>query len=149
MAGRILIGGVLLVQLALYGVGYSKVISMADGVEGLSSAIVKTPDAQIYLNNNYDSGLVLTDDFARTISIIRSPIPMENIIYIGNKPYWEESLEAPEKYATWIVMQKDDEIWRNIYDQPGPNGRLFKYFVKVYTSPEALIFKRNPDVPAG
>lgn len=149
IAGKILIGGLLFLQIGLFMSGYSKVISMADGVEGLSSAISKLPDAQVYLRDNYDGGLVLTDDFARTISIIRTPIPMESTIYVGNKPYWEESLEAPEKYATWIVMQKDDEIWRNIYEQPGPNGRLFKYFVKVYTSPEILIFKRNPDVPAG
>src|SRR3989344_2148728 len=106
MAGRILIGGLLLIQIGLFAGSYSKVVSMADGVEGLSSAISKTPDAQIWLNNNYDDGLVLTDDFARTISIIRSPIPMENIIYVGNRPYWEESLKEPEKYATWIVMQK-------------------------------------------
>jgi hypothetical protein len=25
-------------------------------------------------------------------------------------------------------------------------GRLYKYFVKAYTSPEILIFKRNPAV---
>jgi hypothetical protein len=88
---------------------------------------------------------VLTDDYARTISIIRTPIPMDQIIYIGNKPYWDESLREPEKYARWIVMQKDDSVWKSIYDDPITNGRLFKYFNKVYTSDTVLIFRRIDD----
>ena len=87
------------------------------------------------------------DDYARTVSILRTGIPMQNIIYIGNKPYWEESLVQPEKYANWIVMQKDDAVWRALIDQPITEGRLYKYFQKTYTSDEILIFKRN-NIPA-
>ncbi len=129
-----------LLQFFLYLVGYSQVISLNDGVSGLSSA--KKNDAQFWLKSNYDSGLVLLDDYARTLSVIRTGIPMKNVIYIGTKPYWEESFSEPEKYATWIIMQKGDEVWRNIYDQPEIQARLYKYFNKVYTSREILIFKR-------
>lgn len=131
----------ILVQFGLYGVGYSKVISLADGTEGLSKA--KIPDAEYFVKKHYDNGLVLIDDYARTLSIIRSGIPMQNIIYIGNKPYWEESLAAPERYATWIIMQKNDDVWKNIFDKPAVQGRLYKYFQKVYTSPNILIFKKK------
>ncbi len=127
-------------QLFLYLIGYSQIISLTDGVSGLSSA--KKNDAQFWLKKNYDSGLVLLDDYARTLSIIRTGIPMKNVIYVGTKPYWEESFQEPEKYATWIIMQKDDEVWRNIYDKPEIQARLYKYFNKVYTSKEILIFKR-------
>ena len=129
-----------LIQFGLYFVGYSKIITLADGTEGLSRA--KRPDAESFIKKNYDHGLVLLDDYARTLSIIRSGIPMQNIIYIGNKPYWEVSLVAPERYARWIIMQKNDDVWKAIYDKKNVQGRLFKYFKKVYTSPQILIFRR-------
>lgn len=133
-------------QAGLFLVGYSKIVSLADGTEGLSKS--KRPDAERWIRDNYDEGLVLMDDYARTISVVRSGIPMQNIIYIGNQEYWTESFVEPEKYATWIVMQRDDSVWTGIYDDPHNQGRLFKYFQKVYTSPDILIFKRNivPDI---
>ncbi len=130
-----------ILQFGLYLSGYSKIISYEDGVNGLSSA--KEVNAQYWMADNYDGGLVLIDDFARSISVTRSTIPMQNIIYIGNKPYWDESLVEPEKYATWIVMQQDDSVWSAIHDNPAIQGRLYKYFNKVYTSPEILIFKKK------
>ncbi|NTU72729.1 hypothetical protein HGB07_00960 [Candidatus Roizmanbacteria bacterium] len=127
-------------QFGLYMIGYSRVITIADGTDGLSRA--KRPDAERFISSNYDKGLVLIDDYARTLSILRSGIPMQKIIYVGNKPYWQESLKEPEKYATWIIMQKDDTVWKNIYDNPVIQGRLYAHFQKVYTSPQILIFKR-------
>lgn len=138
---KILLIALFLLQFGLYLVGYSKIITLADGIEGLSKA--RRPDAEIWIKKNYDNGLVLVDDYARTLSIIRSGIPMQNMIYVGNKPYWEVSLVAPERYARWIIMQKDDDVWNAIYDKKDVQGRLFKYFKKVYTSPQILIFKRN------
>ena len=129
------------IQFLLYAIGYSPIISYTDGISGLSSA--KKPNAEVWMKKNYEKGLVLIDNYTRPISIIRSGIPMQNIIYIGNKPYWEESLKEPEKYATWIVMQKNDDVWKNIYEKSNIRGRLYKYFKKVYTSPEILIFKKN------
>ncbi len=142
IAGKILISGLLVAQVCTYLVGYSPVITLEDGRVGLSSATAKIPDAQYWIDKNYDGGLVLVDDYARTMSIIRTHIPMKRIIYVGNKPYWDDSLKEPEKYATWIIMQKNDDVWNNIYENPEVQGRLFKYFQKVYTSPDVLIFKR-------
>ncbi len=136
----------ILAQFGLYGVGYSQVLSYRDGTVGLSQA--KHTDAQVWMQEHYDSGLVLIDDFARTLSVIRSGIPMQNTIYVGNKPYWEDSLRAPEKYASWIVMQKDDTVWNTFLDGGPMEGRLYKYFDKAYTSPEIIIFKRNSSVAA-
>jgi hypothetical protein len=140
-AARLVILLFFFLQFGLYASGYSKIISLEDGTHGLSSA--KKVDAQYWMAENYDSGLVLIDDYARSISITRSKIPMQEIIYVGNKPYWEESMRAPEKYATWIVMQKNDSVWTKIYDDPAVQGRLYTYFNKVYTSPEILIFKKK------
>lgn len=144
--GKILLIGLFLFQFVLYGIGYSLPLSYTDGVEGLSSA--KRLDAERWLKDNYDGGLVLEDDFSRQLSIVRSGVPMKNVIYVGNKPYWEESLREPEKYARWIIVQENDTIDLKIYRPPDMNGRLFKYFKLAYTSPEILIFQRN-DLPAG
>jgi hypothetical protein len=130
-------------QFGLYFSGYSKIISLEDGIRGLSSA--QKMDAQYFLADNYDSGMVLMDDYSRRLSVIRSDIPMQNMIYIGNKPYWEESLVAPEKYASWIIMQKNDVVWTKLYADPGMQGRVYKYFEKVYTSPEILVFKKRTE----
>jgi hypothetical protein len=141
-AGKSFIFILLALQLGLYGIGYSHVLSLQDGTIGLSSATAKMPDSQFWLAANYDGGLILADDFARTISIIRTPIPMEDVIYVGTKPYWEESLTEPEKYARWIVMQRHDAVWNSIWEKPEIQARLFKYFNKAYTSDEVLIFRR-------
>ncbi len=139
-SGRLVILLLFLLQVFMYVVGYSSVVSYADGIEGLSHA--KRPDAEGWIRTQYDGGLVLMDDYARTISVVRSGIPMQQIIYVGNKPYWEESLKQPEKYARWIVMQKNDAVWNAVYEKAEIQGELYKYFQKVYTSPDILIFKR-------
>jgi hypothetical protein len=135
------------IQFSRFVEGKEKVISFEDGRSGLSSS--KTSDAELWLKENYDGGLLLMDDYSRTISVIKSGVPMQNVIYIGNKPYWEESLSEPEKHAEWIAMQKNDAVWRELQDNPEKEGRLYKYFEKAYTSPEILIFKRNNEVLAG
>ncbi|OGH12074.1 MAG: hypothetical protein A2857_02745 [Candidatus Levybacteria bacterium RIFCSPHIGHO2_01_FULL_36_15] len=139
---RVILILLIFLQFALYLTGFSNIITLQDGIQGLSAA--KKPDAEIWMAKNYDGGLVLLDDYARTLSIIRSDLPMQSVIYIGNKPYWNDSLKEPEKYARWIVVQKDDAVWNNIYENPVIQARLYKYFQKAYTSPEILIFK-NPN----
>lgn len=137
--GKIVILSLCCAQLGLYIIGYSKVIAYDDGTIGLSSN--KNPDAQFWLAKNYDSGLVLMDDYKRIFSLIRTNIPMQKVIYIGNKPYWEESLKNPELYAKWIIIQKDDTMWKTFYETTDKQGRLYKYYEKVYTSDDILIFK--------
>lgn len=140
---KLILAGLFIFQYLLFAVGYSHVLTLEDGTIGLSHA--KRPDAEQWMKKSYDGGLVLLDDYARTISVVRSNIPMQNIIYIGNKPFWQESLKEPDRYAKWVIMQKEDTVWKAIYDDPVVQARLFKYFNKVYTSDEILIFKRIPN----
>jgi hypothetical protein len=139
--GKVVLIGFFVMQFGLYAIGYSKVISYADGVEGLSQS--KRPDAESWMRKNYDYGLVIIDDYARTMSIIRSGVPMQNIVYVGTKPYWEQTFYQPEKTVRWVIMQKDDAVWKNFNDNPINLGRLYKYFEKTYTSPNIVIFRRN------
>ncbi|HVZ12072.1 MAG TPA: hypothetical protein VG965_03500 [Patescibacteria group bacterium] len=142
--GKLLLLFLAIVQFGLYASGYSKIVTLADGINGLSSA--KRTGVETWMKSHYDGGLVLMDDYARSVSIIGSGIPMQDVIYVGNKPYWDESMQAPEKYAQWIVIQQNDAVWKGIYTNNYLRGRLYKYFVKVYTSPEVLVFERNSQV---
>ena len=140
LGAKALLIGLIVMQCGLYLVGFSRVLTFDDGYIGLSHA--KRPTAEQWLATHYDGGMVLMDDYARTISVVRSGIPMQNMIYIGNDPYWQESLTNPGKYARWVVMQKNDSVWSSILDRPIIEGRLYKEFEKVYTSPEILIFRK-------
>lgn len=143
--GKGVVMGVLSYELMIGNVFMGKLpITLEDGLHGLSHS--KSPDAEQWFAREYDGGLVLMDDYARTMSIIRSNMPIDQVIYIGNKPYWNESLEVPHKYATWIVMQKSDAVWKELYDNETKRALLFAHFNKVYTSPDILIFKRMPAV---
>ena len=143
-SGKFLLIGLFVLQFGLYYVGYSQVITWQDGTSGLSSA--QRPPAEQWIKQNYDNGLVLMDDYARTVSVVRSGVAMENMIYIGNKPYWEESLVAPDKHIKWIVMQENDAVWGSLWQIPARRARLDKYFEKVYQSekaPNISIFKKK------
>jgi hypothetical protein len=143
MIAKIALVSLFIYQLFLFK-GFTGAITLSDGVKGLSAS--KIPDANYWIEENYDGGMVLLDDYARTISIVRTNIPMHDIIYIGSKPYWSISLKEPEKFARWVIMQKNDDIWKSLYENKAGRGRLFKYFKKTYTSKEILIFKRNDSV---
>lgn len=138
---RVVLISALVFQLLSFGIRLEPIITLEDGKTGLSA--MKQPNAQIWMAHHYNNGLVLLDDYARTISIIKSNISLHNVIYVGNHPYWDNALKDPEKYATWIVIQRNDTIWTALYKPVNKRNNLYKYYSKVYTSPEVLIFKRN------
>ena len=133
-------------NLAAFYAGQAPVITIDDGRYGLSH--LSTPDAEGFIRGEYDHGLVLMDDFGKSISIIKSGLPMQEMIYIGNKPYWEDGLRAPQHDIRWIIMQRDDLVWKNFFTDPAKEAELYKYFEKVYTSPDLVIFRRNTGVVA-
>ena len=133
------------IQLFSFYNGTESVITYEDGKNGLSA--MKQPDAQVWMAHHYDKGLVLLDDYARTISIIKSNIPLQNVIYVGNHPYWEKALKDPQQHVTWVVLQKNDTVWNYLFLTKTQQNNLYKYYQKVYTSPTVIIFKRNT-IPA-
>ncbi len=138
--GKAFLVGLTIFQLALFFVGYQKVLTLSDATVGLSAS--RNPDAQLWLTKHYTKGLVLLDDYARTVSIIKSGIPMQEVINVGTKPYYTDSFITPEKYATWIILQRNDDVWNHLYETQQEQNLLYTYFNKVYTSKEILIFKR-------
>lgn len=146
--GRLVILGLCVAQFGMYYVGYSPIISYQDGRTGLSAAL--RPEAERWIEDNYDFGLVLMDDYARTVSVVRSGIPMEQMIYIGNKPYWEESLVTPDKHVEWVVMQENDAVWDSLWEIPARRARLEKYYDKQFQSASGAniaIYRKKRAVP--
>lgn len=139
--GKVMIIGLIALSLGLFAISYTKILTLDDGTVGLSHAV--HPDAEAFLKNHYDNGLVLMDDYARTISVIGTNIPMQDFVYIGTKPYWENALKDPQTTVKWVVMQKDDAVWKALYDDPDQQAKLYAYYHKVYTSPTILVFERD------
>jgi hypothetical protein len=125
-----------------------RVMTYEDGTRGLSSqAVSKGPDAppvEAWLRRNYDGGLVLMDDYRRPIGPVESGVPMHDFIGVGNKPYWQESLDNPGRYATWVILQQGDTdaVWKGF----GPLARsiLDDHFAEVYRSGAIFVYKRRP-----
>lgn len=124
---------------------HNGVIAYQDGVRGLSSQnISKGPDAppvEEWINHNYESGLVLMDDYRRPISPVNSGIPMQNFISVGNKPYWQESLDNPTTHAEWIIIQKaeTDAVWRGLKNKQ----ILDDYYLNLYRSGNIWVYKKR------
>ena len=125
-----------------------QVMTFADGTRGLSSQKVsKGPDSpyvEAWMRRHYDGGLVLMDDYRRPIGPVESGVPMQDFIGTGNKPYWQESLNNPGLYATWIVLQQGstDAVWSGF----GPQSRaiLADHFTVVYRHGYIYVYKRRP-----
>lgn len=131
--------GFFVLELLFFTTGKEQILTLDDGKYGLSAS--KNIDATSWMNHHYSGGLVLLDDYARTLSIIKSGLPINKVIYIGNKPYWDDSLKEPQKYATWVILQRNDAVWQALFSTSAEQKKLYAYYKKVYTSPEILIFK--------
>jgi mannan endo-1,4-beta-mannosidase len=84
------------------------------------------------------------DDYRRPIGPVESGVPMAGFIGVGNKPYWQESLDDPGKHATWVVLQQGetDAVWRGMGGQG--HSILADHFVEVYRSGSIHVYKRRP-----
>ena len=48
-------------------------------------------------------------------------LPLKNVIYDGNVPYWDTSLEHPGTYASWIIVNTasgGDTLWQALHSNP-------------------------------
>jgi hypothetical protein len=129
-------------------VATQQVMTYADATRGLSSQRVsKGPDSpyvEAWMRRHYDGGLVLMDDYRRPIGPVESGVPMQDFIGTGNKPYWQESLNDPGLYATWIVLQQSstDAVWSGF--SPQSRAILADHFTEVYRHDSIYVYKRRP-----
>lgn len=117
------------------------IITFQDGTVGLSAS--RDSDAQMWLRDNYTGGKVWMDDYARSASIIRLGVRMQDIIYIGNKPFWDESQYTPQKYADWIIVKTNDAIDTTFKANKNTKKQVDKYFDVAYSSPDVTIYRKK------
>jgi GT2 family glycosyltransferase len=139
---------VLVVGQAAWSVGSDRVMSYQDGTHGLSSQLISkgpdSPPVERWMRRNYDGGLVLMDDYRRPIGPVESGVPLGDFIGVGNKPYWQESLDNPGRFATWIILQRGDTdaVWKGFDDQS--RSILEDHFVEVFRSGSIHVYKKRP-----
>jgi hypothetical protein len=132
----------------LYSVQGGAVMAYVDGTDGLSSQKrskgLDSPPVEAWMRAHYDGGLVLMDDYRRPIGPVESGVPAGHFIGVGNKPYWQQSLDNPGMYATWIILQKGatDAVWTGF--TPGSRAVVDDHFVEVFRSGAIHVFKRRP-----
>jgi GT2 family glycosyltransferase len=134
----------------IIAVSTNRVMAYRDGTGGLSSQKVsKGPDsplAEAWMRSHYTGGLVLMDDYRRPIGPVESGVPMDDFIGSGNKPFWDESLNDPSKYATWVVVEETstDAVWKTF--TPQSKAILEDHFVEVFQAGDVHILERRPDI---
>lgn len=140
--GKIFVILVICTQLFFFASGAARALTLTDATQGLSSGTARLPQLQGWFEAHYDYGYVLVDDYVRPISLLRSGVPLDRFIYVGNKPYWNDSLKNPQDLVRWVIMSKNDTVWQALYTNPAGRADLFKYYNKVYTSDQYLVFRR-------
>lgn len=135
---KIVLVGLLITQGVLF-VRSGTPIVVQDGMYGLSSR--RPPPVNDYLAHHYDYGFVMFDDFSRSANPVSLNVPMNKIIYVGNHPYWEESLKHPSKYARWFIIRHDqnDVLWQ-AYKH---NNEFYTYFKPMYQYEKTVVYRRK------
>lgn len=136
--GQILLAALLVAQVVLF-VRAGIPIDLKDGMYGLSSR--RPPLTNDYFAKHYDYGYVMFDDFSRSANPVSLNVPMDKIIYVGNHPYWEESLQHPARYARWLIIRHDenDILWAYFKH----NNEFYTYFKPMYRYEKTVVYRRK------
>lgn len=136
--GRIILVGLLIAQTILFFKAGTPVV-LQDGMYGLSAR--RPPPVNDYVASHYDYGYIMFDDFSRSANPVSLNIPMSKMIYVGNHPYWEESLKHPSKYARWLIVRHDDNdvLWANYRH----SNEFYTYFKPMYHFEKTYVYRRK------
>jgi len=75
------------------------------------NGIIKPIDWQKFeaISRAYDKqGYLLASSSGTDATLFELRIPMKKLIYEGSGKYWKESLENPQRYATWILINRSE-----------------------------------------
>ena len=76
-------------------------IVLQDGQYGISCEVPLA--ANMYLAQYYNGGKVLEDNFASRVDGGDAGFDFRDVIYEGSGKLWDQALQNPAKYVTWIV----------------------------------------------
>lgn len=113
-------------------------VTLNDAVVGLSGR--RPGPVNTYVAQHYDHGLIMFDDFSRSANPIDLGVPMNKIVYVGNHPMWDISLEHPTQYVRWYIVRHDenDVLWQKFKN----NKEFIQNFQAVYRNDKTYVYKR-------
>ena len=102
----------------------------------------KAQDVAAVLRSRYEGGkMLISTDNDNLIFFL--DLPFKNIIYEGNHPYWDISLEHPETYATWIVVRDTQAGGDTLYRAIRANPELASDFDLVYENAPYRLYRNR------
>ncbi|MBI1862729.1 glycosyltransferase family 39 protein [Candidatus Microgenomates bacterium] len=135
--GFALVMAVLVFQAYSFWQGGAHVV-LRDAEYGLSAR--RPSPVNQFIAKNYDNGFVMFDDFSRSANPIDLGIPMNQIVYVGNHPIWDDSLKQPETHVKWLIVRRDenDVLWQK-YRQDTLFSRKYQL---VYNWQKTGVYRR-------
>ena len=101
------------------------------------------PESVYWFKNNYDHGLILISANRHENFMFQTGFAYNNFIYEGSRKYWVTSLNDPEKYASWVIYDKNqrgDAVGQ--YLTKDARGQLRTNFTLMYDRDGFLIYRR-------
>lgn len=93
-----------------------------------------------WFKENYHGGLILASTGSSDGFMLETGISQKNFITEGSYKYWDESLEDPAKYATWVILS--DNYPRDLLNKKINKELLFDNFEVVNSNKDFMILKK-------
>lgn len=83
-------------------------VTIDDGRVGSSQKNVSEVSGWLNQNASNKDGFVLISAASHDAIIFSSDMPMKKFIHEGTGLYWENAIQAPDRWARWIVLRTND-----------------------------------------
>ena len=97
-------------------------VTIDDALVGSSQKNVSEVSGWLSANAANRDGFILISAASHDAIIFSSGLPMKKFIHEGTGAYWESAIEAPDRWARWIVMRTHDDndlTFKGVKDAPG------------------------------
>ena len=99
-----------------------------------------------WLRDHYDGGVVLMQRRSNENLLFSSRIPLDHVIYEGDRDEWRNGLRDPAPEATWVVLDAGDpasgvppdSVWLSLHDRPP----LADGYERVYRDGPIEVYRR-------
>lgn len=116
-----------------------EIVTIQDGVFGRSSYNVDKPAS--WLEQNAKNGLILASASSIDAILFKSNIHLSRYITEGASAFWKDSLADPTTFATWVVFNKGDTVYKSMYNNPN----FLNNYDLAYDANPTFIYRHNPE----
>jgi hypothetical protein len=99
-----------------------------------------------WLHDHYDGGLVLIQRRSNENLLFTSGLPLDRVVYEGDRDEWTADLADPAREVRWVVTNAGDpstgvpadSAWLALHDQPA----LLDHFQLAYQDGSVQVYRR-------